>query len=337
MAAPSIGHNIVINLQQKTAKIISTQSDGSKQILTIFANSPNKQDNTFNAGDRYTITDENGKTVTNPEFDTGAVANFLQAAMNKTPEQLKSLKEVKLSGISFNPANAGEKRLFEYAKEMNETAEKIKETQEKEEICGAIADIYRQLGNSRNIGNYYPTNNLSYTAPTQNYTIGTYPNILIENSAGMFPQTSPNLYSTSYNGATRNPLIGHISSMFPQTSSFLYGPLLRDTMGKPLTQKQIIDLVRRDQWNRLSNMYIQSTFNNPYLEQLKYDNACSGLWGSVHRQNELQNIRTNGFILGSGGIPPLNTIPMIGARQDTVVNELATLGLTPYHLNYFHF
>ena len=152
MAAPSIGHNIVINLQQKTAKIISTQSDGSKQILTIFANSPNKQDNTFNAGDRYTITDENGKTVTNPEFDTGAVANFLQAAMNKTPEQLKSLKEVKLSGISFNPANAGEKRLFEYAKEMNETAEKIKETQEKKEICEAITDIYRQHGNSRNIG-----------------------------------------------------------------------------------------------------------------------------------------------------------------------------------------
>lgn len=350
MSLPSVGHNIVIDLDKKTAQIINTKSDGSKNILTIFANSPNKQDNTFNAGDTYTITDENGKTITNAELDTGAVANFLKVAMDKTPEQLKSLKEIQLSGSSFNPANAGEKRLFEYANEMNETAKKAREAQEKAETYGAIANSYHQLYNMRSIGSYYPTNTFGYNTPVQTMPIGGYYqtnalsyNTPIQNmpiggyqnpyrTISSYPSTTN--YSVPTLPINNNTYYDYSISEILDNTDYSKSPLYRKYAKNPDMLFKIMELQQASQFNRLFNAHLNAEYNNPYTRWSAMYDFAHGDYGSLHRYNRNQAMKRNAFMYASGGIHPYNAIYQTNARQAAIRNELARMGLSMYDLDY---
>lgn len=358
MSLPSVGHNIVIDLDKKTAQIINTKSDGSKNILTIFANSPDNPDGKFDVGDSIAFTDEKGRTVSsgelvdtrnfNIEFDTGVVANLLEKLKGKTPEQLSKLKEVEMSGVTFDPIKCtnASKGLMQTAAEINN---RVKEQERIKEQNRLLAMQQPQFAQQSYMTNPYMTgynpyatsytpygynsyNALNYAQPVQNTAIGSYQNPY--SSAGALGTYSNTLGTSSYDYLQNFGYQDYSISNILDSTDYSHSPLYRKYAKNPDMLFKIMELQQASQFNRLFNAHLNAEYNNPYTRWSAMYDFAHGDYGSICRYNRNQAMKRNAFMYASGGIHPYNAIYQTNARQAAIRNELARMGLSMYDLDY---
>lgn len=103
-----VKNEVVFNTSEQTAKVITTDKDGKKTVVTIFANSNDKNtknNSIFDANDKITVTDGQGNTIRNPKVDAGLVSKLLSAINGQTIKQASEIKNIEASGKLFDPTS----------------------------------------------------------------------------------------------------------------------------------------------------------------------------------------------------------------------------------------
>lgn len=120
---------IIVNKQKQTVRYVTTDENGKKQILTVFANSgantgdkslDAKFDKVFDPGDRITVTDANGKEIKDAKFDAGVVTNLLREVGARDINEVAAMKSVNGSGILFDASVYKDNGITKRIKNLNQ-------------------------------------------------------------------------------------------------------------------------------------------------------------------------------------------------------------------------